>query len=250
MPQQCPKCGYVRTSRDEAPDWQCPSCGIAYSKYQAYLDRAKGIAEPRKVGQRKESVKSDGSLFALIGTNFFVLILAIMLGWRLIDMMLVYWIQSVVIGIANFYRMLNLDQFSTEDFQINNRSVEPTPQTKRQVAGFFALHFGLFHLVYFVFLMSGEFGDPRLGFDLLICAGAFAVNHWYSYRYHLASDRSGTPNIGTMMMTPYARVLPMHLTIIFGSALGAGGVFLFGLLKTIADGVMHQVEHHTLSAKN
>ncbi len=30
---KCPKCGYVRKPSDEAPDWQCPSCQIAYAKF-------------------------------------------------------------------------------------------------------------------------------------------------------------------------------------------------------------------------
>lgn len=29
----CPKCGYVRKLTDTAPEWQCPSCGIAYAKF-------------------------------------------------------------------------------------------------------------------------------------------------------------------------------------------------------------------------
>jgi hypothetical protein len=32
---ECPKCGYVRKQADKAPDWQCPSCGIAIEKYLA-----------------------------------------------------------------------------------------------------------------------------------------------------------------------------------------------------------------------
>lgn len=28
----CPKCKYVRTATDQAPGWQCPSCGVAYAK--------------------------------------------------------------------------------------------------------------------------------------------------------------------------------------------------------------------------
>lgn len=28
----CPKCKYVRTPADQAPAWQCPSCGVAYLK--------------------------------------------------------------------------------------------------------------------------------------------------------------------------------------------------------------------------
>jgi uncharacterized protein YxjI len=30
----CPKCAYVRTASDTAPDWQCPKCGIAYVKFE------------------------------------------------------------------------------------------------------------------------------------------------------------------------------------------------------------------------
>lgn len=32
---KCPKCGYVRLSTDVAPDWQCPSCHVAYAKAKA-----------------------------------------------------------------------------------------------------------------------------------------------------------------------------------------------------------------------
>ncbi len=28
----CPKCNYERQPADRAPDWQCPSCKVAYSK--------------------------------------------------------------------------------------------------------------------------------------------------------------------------------------------------------------------------
>jgi hypothetical protein len=31
----CPKCGYIRRPQDNAPDWQCPACGIAVAKFQA-----------------------------------------------------------------------------------------------------------------------------------------------------------------------------------------------------------------------
>ena len=31
----CPKCQYERTAADQCPEWQCPSCGVAYSKAAA-----------------------------------------------------------------------------------------------------------------------------------------------------------------------------------------------------------------------
>ncbi len=30
--QACPNCNYQRKETDSAPDWQCPSCGVAYAK--------------------------------------------------------------------------------------------------------------------------------------------------------------------------------------------------------------------------
>ena len=32
MGTKCPRCGYERKSADSAPEWQCPSCGVAYAK--------------------------------------------------------------------------------------------------------------------------------------------------------------------------------------------------------------------------
>jgi hypothetical protein len=128
--------------------------------------------------------------------------------------------------------------------------VDPTPETKRQTAFFFLMHFGGIHLGYLVFIVAETPAGLVVGPGLLVCAAAFAVNHYFSYRYHREVDRSGTPNIGTLMFTPYFRIVPMHLTIVFGAvALGQAGVLLFGLLKTAADVGMHVVEHRLLSKR-
>jgi len=51
------------------------------------------------------------------------------------------------------------------------------------------------------------------------------------------------------MLLPYARIVPMHITILAGGSLygGAHAFALFGFLKIIADTVMHTVEHHVLA---
>lgn len=35
----CPKCRYERKASDDAPDWQCPSCGVAYAKVSAAVPK-------------------------------------------------------------------------------------------------------------------------------------------------------------------------------------------------------------------
>ncbi len=63
-------------------------------------------------------------------------------------------------------------------------------------------------------------------------------------------DAQGTPNIGTLMFTPYLRVVPMHLTIVFGAvALGSTGVLVFGGMKMVADVAMHVAEHRLLTRR-
>jgi len=208
-----------------------------------------GVVTPRAASDGPTAWGSDASIWSLVLANALALIVALWLGWSLVELMMVFWAQSVAIGIANVFRILALEKFSTANFTINDRAVDPTPGTKRQVALFFLAHYGFFHAVYLVFLLSTEEGAgifASLGFWL--CAAAFALNHTWSYRYNRDIDRLGTPNIGTLMFTPYLRVVPMHLMIVFGLHMvpSSMALVMFGLLKTAADVGMHLVEHAQL----
>jgi hypothetical protein len=187
----------------------------------------------------------DGSVWALIAANVIALAVARYQGWSTVSLMLVYWSQSVIIGISNVFRMLALEHFSTENFTINHKPVEPTPETKWRLAGFFALHYGFFHFGYFMFLIGASGGERLFTPWFWVCVAAFALNHVWSYRYNRDHDRLGNPNIGTLMMTPYLRIVPMHLTILSGGLIthARAGLLLFGALKTTADVAMHVVEH-------
>ena len=244
----CPKCGHAREALASAPDWQCPACGIAYHKYAGYLERTKAALVPPAAGAPRPSTSWDGSVWALLGANLLALAIAVAADWSAVSMMLLYWGQSVVIGLFNAARIASLDRFSTDNFQINGRDVEPTAGVRLQVTLFFLMHYGIFHAVYLLFLVMDGSGGAHLDGWFLVCIVIFAFNHAWSYRYNLALDRQGTPNIGTLMFTPYVRIIPMHFTIIFGSIAfdSQGTLILFGLLKTGADVAMHATEHRLL----
>jgi len=191
--------------------------------------------------------KPDSSVLALLAANAAALGIAWALRMSVRDLMLVYWIQSVIIGAMHAVRILKLERFDVANFRINGQPVEETPATRRRVATFFAMHYGVFHVVYFVFIVAA--GAGRLGSiaGYLVCALIFVVNHGFSLRHNLARDARGRPNIGTLMFLPYARIVPMHATILLGGAfIGTAAFFVFGLLKTLADVAMHVVEHHVL----
>ena len=216
---------------------------------------------------------ADASVAGIVGANVLTMLVAVWQDWGLLNLLWPFWTQSVVIGWYARRRMLLLQQFSTKDLKLNNQPVEPTPDTQRRVASFFALHYGIFHLGYLAFLLQATWGSEPDGtlavqqegsgetaqflvgqvtsLDGLIIAGlalAFWRSHRASHREHVEADLARVPNIGTLMFMPYARVLPMHLTIILGASTGAGAVWLFALLKTAADVAMHKFEHHVLQS--
>ena len=231
-----------------APAWQCPACMRAYNKSPRYAGGGKRLITPLSRTDADPAWMEDGSIWTLVAANLLSLGVAIFDHWSMISLMVLYWAQSIIIGVSNVFRILALDRFSTANFTINNRKVEPTVATKWQTALFFAVHYGIFHFVYMIFLMSRDKGATLVAPWFWGCMVAFAVNHFWSYRYNCELDRKGTPNIGTLMFTPYLRIIPMHLTIIFGGLFAPStlGLVLFGALKTVADVGMHRVEHRQI----
>ena len=206
------------------------------------------LAARTSPGDRAPPPIADGSVLSLVTANLIALIVAMLEGWDLAALMAIYWAQSIVIGISYVLRILHLERFSTENFTINDRPVDPTPETKVKVAAFFVVHFGAFHAAYLAFLAKEGVGAALTDVGSWLCIGLFAANHVWSYRYNLELDRQGTPNIGTLMFTPYVRVVPMHVTIVVGALLmeSVTGLLLFGALKTIADVAFHVIEHNQL----
>jgi Family of unknown function (DUF6498) len=176
----------------------------------------------------------------LILANGATLIAALIFHWSPAWLLWPYWIQSIIIGWYARKRMLNLGQFSTEGFSSNDQPVPETEAGKRSTAGFFVIHYGFFHLGYLVFLL----GQHRVSglwnmLVLIACGVSFVLSQRTTYAAQHASDLRGKPNLGRLMFTPYLRVLPMHLGILFGSGLGSGGgiglLVLFTVLKTLSD---------------
>ncbi len=192
-------------------------------------------------------IPANRSTLVLLLSNLLTIAMALIQGWDVSILMWIYWGQSVVIGYFNVHRIMDLEQFSTQGFRINDQAVEPTRETQRKTAMFFAMHYGMFHLVYFVFLFKDASLDgPVSLLGAGVCVLAFYLNHRFSWHYNRARDRERVPNIGNIMFFPYLRIIPMHLTILLGGFLGGHGTFallLFLLLKTAADVAMHVIEH-------
>ncbi|MCX6801619.1 MAG: DUF6498-containing protein [Candidatus Diapherotrites archaeon] len=53
---------------------------------------------------------------SLLAANLFTIAIAVTQGWGLLQLLWVYWFQSVIIGVFNYLRILNLKEFSTDNF--------------------------------------------------------------------------------------------------------------------------------------
>ena len=173
----------------------------------------------------------------LLLSNAATLVAALVLDWNVGWLLWAYWIQSVIVGYYARKRMLSLREFSTQGFTSGDQPVPENEEGKRSTARFFVLHYGFFHLAYLAFL----FAEHRVSaaFDWLVlvaCGVSFALSQRRTYEDQHAADLRGRPNLGALMFTPYLRVLPMHLTIIFGAGgQGTAALLLFTALKTASD---------------
>jgi hypothetical protein len=176
---------------------------------------------------RVKFMRFDISTKSLIIVNVVMIIVAVALHWSVIDVMWVYWAQSVIIGSIAIFRILLMKQIFA--------------------AGFFLVHYGMFHLVYFFFLCyANEDATPSIPIvGIALCSIMFLFNHIFSSWHNWKRDMKRKPEPGTLMFAPYMRIIPMHLTIIFGSeyATSTATLALFLFLKTIMDVIMHMVEH-------
>ena len=206
---------------------------------------------------------ADPSLLMLLGTNLLTLVIAVAENWRILDVMWIYWGQSVTIGWFSWLRMRQLKRFSSAGFAINGAPVPNNPAGARMAANNLGIFHAIFHLTYLGFLIgfTSESGFRHTRQDLIalaVCMVSFVINHWFSYRHNLKEDLARIPNIGDIGCMPLMRIGPMHLTIIacgglsfvFGETsrlYSAIALIIFLGLKTAADLFMHVLEHHQTS---
>jgi len=200
----------------------------------------------------------DISAWVLLFSNLFVVVMAAAENWNFVVVMLVYWCQSVTIGIFNVIRIATFSAPAAIRFPPDdniNLNLNLPRISNIFLAAFFALHYGFFHFGYLSFLRFWAKGvDLKL---VILPTAIFFLNHLFSFLYNYKKDRQrqDPKDIARIMFFPYGRIIPMHLTIILAGFLFPFALALkwdlaatlvlvfFLLLKTGADIKMHLVEH-------
>lgn len=206
-------------------------------------------------------------LVSLLVANLVTIVMAVAGNWNLASILFIYWAQSVIIGIFTVITLLDADTgalAATMDRSIAEHGGSRKISTryvgiyKCFLAGFFAVHYGLFHYGYYSFIVdTGLFGPVNFAdTGIRVSCGLFFANHLYSFLYHRGSQPKDAMFLTEEFFRPYNRIIPMHLTIIFGSVivlvLEVAGIttvmpvlVLFLVLKTYADLGTHMRKHRS-----
>jgi hypothetical protein len=204
----------------------------------------------------------------LVAANVVPLLGVLFFGWQLSVVMVIYWLESGVVGALNLPKiLLAAGSEVPENFtaSINGRQVDLSgPSDPREglhlyaentsIAGFFLTHYGVFWVVHGVFVFTVFVPDPFSGgfgfLTVLLGLGGMVVSHTASFLVNFVGDeeyRATSP--GVQMKEPYRRVVVLHVTIVLGAfavdtvgAPVAALVLLVGL-KTATDLHAHLREH-------
>lgn len=144
----------------------------------------------------------------------------------------IYWFQSIIIGFFNFLELLTA-RSGEGGVEIVNKN--GTKLAKGCAAWFFLFHFGLFHFVYFLFLLVDFNSASVKKLVLLFGIATFFLESLIGFIRHKIVERTEKVNIGLLFFLPYLRILPMHLMILIPKFLGITPSLLFLVLKMGAD---------------
>lgn len=166
---------------------------------------------------------SPGAMAALVAANLVPLAGVLFAGWRLDEVMVLFWAESAVVAFYTLAKMAMVGGWLAIPAGI-----------------FFLAHFGAFMAIHFLFIyelfVRGGMGGREPGaaealagvfMPLWPALAALFVSHGVSFALNfLGRKEHRGVTVAGLMAAPYKRVMLMQMTLIFG------GFFLLGLHQT------------------
>jgi hypothetical protein len=203
------------------------------------------------------------SLTALILVNLLPLAGVLWLGWRMIDVLLLFWFENVAIGAVNLLRM-GVRLLAGREL----KAVFLIPFFAVHYFGFCAAH-GLALVVLFGWPGPGPGPSPAFAADgavaflravlhepaLVWGVAAVIASHMLSFAVNfLWGGEWRRTDVGSLMLAPYARVIALHVFVVLGAAIVAGlgqplyALALLVVVKAALDASAHLKERRRLGA--
>ncbi|MBN1327759.1 MAG: hypothetical protein JW996_07400 [Candidatus Cloacimonetes bacterium] len=201
------------------------------------------------------------SVIMLILGNLIPVLGVIHFGWRIFDIIFLFWLENLIIGFYNVLKML-----------IANPENKVNWFLKIFLIPFFCFHYGMFTAVHGIFVITlfgqGQFtnsGFPSLNLFINIISSnnliwgmlAIFISHGFSFSAnYIASGEYRSISVHELMSKPYGRIVILHLVILISGflvmalKLDFAGLLLLIILKIFFDLKAHIKEHKVLAKKN
>lgn len=198
------------------------------------------------------------SAAVLVAVNVIPLIGVAFWGWSLMMILVLYWIESGIVGAINIFKIARVD----------GPASSASGLVRGGLIGFFILHYGTFWVVHgaFVFLMPVFAGLTSLGTNgtgfavadfgplsmdgVLLSAAALTASHVVSFFVNFLGRREYLlVTAQQQMLSVYGRVIVLHVTILGGAFLAGffgtpfAALVVLVALKTVVDLFFHLREH-------
>lgn len=205
-----------------------------------------------------KQLSSVYSTISLIVVNLIPLYGVIFHGWNINSLMILYWLENVIIGFFTVLKMFKaegmVDPMKYKKVTLNGKPMSAfamaTGVIKRSFfIPFFAMHFGMFTLVHGIFTLIIFYSSDINWFGVFISFLSLFVSHGVSYVGNfLHNEEYKKVSVEYLFISPYPRIIVMHLTVILGAMFVFNNHSMYALillivLKTCADLGSHVFEH-------
>ena len=230
------------------------------------------------VGDDDIQPSSRAALLLLVAVNLLPLFGAMQWGWSVFDIVFLYWCENLVIGFIVVLKMLfcfpDLQSGAITIAKAGGRKitlpVDKLPAAAMQLiklilVPFFIFHYGMFCMGHGIFIFALFENSAFAGSDtanifevlaalegpLLWALAALLVSHLCSFVInYLANGEFRRTSPPELMMSPYKRILVMHLTILGGAGLTLFlGSPLYLLMILVALKILMDIRAHQQERK-
>lgn len=178
-------------------------------------------------------------------------IAALLVGWSVPQLMLAYWLENLAIGLINIAKMIIVGTRSTP-LAKNGETLSPSAHIAFTLftVPFFIIHYGGFlagHAVFIAVLFKVDFSQIT---SVLLIFLPLLAHHIYSLIVNFIGKKEYKGRmVMTQMFSPYARVVLLHIAILFGGGIamifntGIVGAAILVIGKAALDAGLHIWSH-------
>jgi len=214
----------------------------------------------------KEIEKKNTSITPIIISNAFVLFGIFFFKWKAADILIIYWIESIIIGVFGVLKILTLKTTGTKFSKV---TLTITKITYSIFSLFQYLVFMGGHLIFIIFLFYGvkpggsikftEISLKEIFSDKIFNSIVLLITHLISFinnHFTLKEREKLTPQ--KLIFMPIKRIFLMQTNILLGSALAVSLklensmiiVTLLTVIKTVLDIQSHNKIHKNKDSEN